>query len=143
MTDDPGPDYQRVYDDIWHKIRSGEYAIGAPIPSTTKLAAQYGVSPQPVRTAVRQLQLDGILRGHHGKAVYVKAMPAAAEAEQRDLRAIGEDVAELARRVAGNDELREIVNRIESNLIELYGKTGFTYPADAGDGERERTAHHG
>ena len=145
MTETAGPDYQRVYDDIRSKVSSGEYPVAAAIPSTPKLQEQYGgMSKTPVRQAVDLLKREGVLDGRPGKGVYVKAMPDAAAAGMRDLKAICEQVAELAKRVAGDDELRETVHRIESNLIELYGKTGFTYPADdAMNGRRERTARHG
>jgi DNA-binding GntR family transcriptional regulator len=142
LTDEPVTDYQRVTDGILGKIRSGEWPVGEAIPSTPKLAALYGVSPQPVRKAVGQLQRDGILRGHGGKGVYVKAMPAAAEADMRDLKALGEDIAELKRRLAGYEDLRELVQRIEAGLAELYGMTGHTY-APAGDGQPETAARRG
>ena len=144
MTENAGPDYLRVYDGIRGKVSSGGYPVGTPIPSTPELEKQYGVSKTPVRQAVDLLKREGVLDGHPGKRVYVKALPAAAAADMRDLKALGEDVAELKRRAAGYEDLREIVNRLEYNLIELYGKVGHNYPTDeASNGRQERTARHG
>ena len=143
MTEASGPDYQRIADDIRAKVRSGEYPVGAAIPSTPRLEKQYGVSKTPVRQAVDQLRREGILAGQSGKAVYVRAMPEAAAAEQRDLKALAGQLAELKRRVRDNGELWDFVSRIEANLIELYGKTGFDYPDHEASGQQERTARHG
>lgn len=102
-----GPSYQLVADDIRTRIRSGEYPIGEPIPSTARLMAMHEVSSTVVRHAVEQLRSDGVLIGHSGKGVYVQAMP-------DDAR----DPADVA----------QSVGRIEANLIDLYGKLGFDYP---------------
>lgn len=144
MTDAFGPLYQRVADDIRARIISGEYAVGTPIPSTPKLGEQHGVSKTVVRKAVDQLCAAGILAGQPGKAVYVRALPEEAAAGQRDLAALAGEVAELKRRVHGDSELREIVSRIEGNLIELYGKTGYDYPGrETARPERDRRTRHG
>lgn len=143
VTEHGGPSYQRVADDLRVRIISGEYEVGSPIPSTPKLEQHYGVSKTVIRQAVDQLRAAGILAGHPGKAVYVQAKPDAAAAGQRDLKALGEQVAGLKERVRGNDELWEKVSEIESKLIELYGKTGYEYSAGENRQEQERRARHG
>ena len=117
MTETSGPDYQRIADDIRGRIRSGEYPLGAAIPSTPKLEKQYGVSKTPVRQAVDQLQREGILAGLSGKGVYVRAVPGEAAGAQ--------DLQTLSKQVAG---LIEAQGRLEGNLVELYDKTGHDYP---------------
>jgi GntR family transcriptional regulator len=139
-----GPDYQRLIDQIRSRITAGEYELGKPIPSTAALAGLTGLSVPVVRRAVSQLEADGILEGHPGKGVYVRAMPAEADSERQDLKTLSKQVTELQRRVSELDEraeagpgadvsreldgLREIVGRIEVNLIDLYGKMGHDYP---------------
>ena len=114
-----GPSYQLVADDIRTRIRSGEYEIGQPIPSTAKLMEMHQVSSTVVRHAVEQLRAGGILVGHSGKGVYVQAMPD--EAPDRDGgHAAAQEMASLT----------ESVGRVEANLIELYGKLGYDYPHD-------------
>ena len=87
MTGSIGPSYQLVADDLRSKISSGELQVGDLIPSTVKLMEQYGVSSTVVRHAVAQLRTDGILEGHPGKGVYVKALPADADSARGDSRA--------------------------------------------------------
>ena len=103
------------------------------------------MSKTPVRQAVDLLRREGVLAGQSGKAVYVKAMPEAAAAEQRDLKALGERVAGLARRLEDYEELRDTVGRLETNLMELYGKTAYDYPGhgDADEQQQHGGARHG
>ena len=143
MTGRIGPEYQRLIDRIRASITAGEYPLGEAIPSTATLAERTGVSTQVVRRAVGQLEADGILEGHPGKGVYVKAMPADADNERQDLKDLGRQVGELQQQVReladrtpeqdGDirrelESLQEIVGRIEVNLIDLYGKMGHDYP---------------
>lgn len=144
VTETSGPDYQRIADDLLNKIRSGEYPVGAPIPSTPRLEQEYGVSKTPVRQAVDLLRREGVLAGQSGKAVYVRALPDEAAAGARDLKALAGEVAELKRRVHDNGELWEIVSRIEANLRELYAKTAYEYPGEEPSGPPpERVIRHG
>ncbi len=145
-----GPEYQRLMDQIRSKITSGEYPVGGMIPSTTELRDMTGMSVPVVRRAVGQLEADGILEGHPGKGVYVRALPADADSARGDSKALSERITVLSGEVGqlrelvdtlGVDEVRAIVSRIEVNLIDLYGKLGFDYPRDgAGDSKRERTS---
>jgi DNA-binding GntR family transcriptional regulator len=112
-----------------------------------------------IRRAVGQLEADGLLEGHPGKAVYVKATPADLGRERQDMEALGEqfralqsDVQELARQaetaspsdlVQGLTELRETVGRIEANLIDLYQKTGHAYPQGGSNDTTKPAARHG
>lgn len=145
-AEDTGLLHEQVANGIRRKIISGEYAVGDPIPSTTELRKQYGASQTAVRQAVSQLKATGVLIGRPGKGVYVKASPDEAAAWQADLKALSEQVTELARRVEGYDDLREIVGSIQANLVDLYGKTGHTYPEDETPARRrrsDRTVRHG
>lgn len=155
MTGRIGPLYQQVADDIRSKIASGEYQVGDPIPSTLKLQKQYGASDSVIRHAVSELQKDGILEGHPGKAVFVKAMPEDVASERQDIKTLSEQVAGLQREVhelteranaaqpadfaRDLDELRETVGRIEVNLIDLYGKLGHEYDGAKATARRGRS----
>lgn len=128
MADGNGLLHQKVYDGLRSRIASGEWPPGTAIPSTPELMRQYGASKTPVRKAVEKLRDEGILAGHPGKAVYVKALPDEAAAELRDLAALAREL----------DELRQYVHdmegRIEGDLMDLFGKFGQ---------ERERRTGHG
>ena len=101
-----------------------------------------------VRRAVGQLEADGILEGHPGKGVYVKAMPADVDSERRDNKALNEritalsdEVRQLRQIIDSLDvgEVRAIASRIEVNLMDLYGKLGFDYPRDEADNARRES----
>ncbi|GGM01743.1 MULTISPECIES: winged helix-turn-helix domain-containing protein [Micromonospora] len=64
-------DRQRIAQDIRDKVAAGEYAPGDKLPSLRELTVQYGVSAEPVRSALLILQAEGLVQGHQGKGVYV------------------------------------------------------------------------
>lgn len=132
MTGKIGPSYQLIADSIRAKISAGELSVGDPIPSTASLMRQYGVSSTVVRRAVAQLQGQGVLVGHSGKAVYVQAAPEDAAAGRASIDELRGTVRELAERVDSmsqdGDDLRDTVGRVEAQLIDLYGKLGYDYP---------------
>lgn len=148
-----GPEYQRLMGEIRAKITSGEYPVGGPIPSTKELAQLTGMSIPVVRRAVAQLETDGILEGHPGKAVYVRASPEAVADEQQSVKMLSEQVSELRREIGdqierfgeersgdlsrGLTELRESVGRVEANLISLYQMTGHAYPQGGSNDTRK------
>jgi DNA-binding GntR family transcriptional regulator len=65
------PDYQRIANDIREKINSGELRPGDRLPSISQLQKQYGVSAQPVKSALLVLQTAGLVEGHQGRGVFV------------------------------------------------------------------------
>jgi DNA-binding transcriptional regulator YhcF (GntR family) len=157
MTGSIGPSYQLIADDIRAKISGGELSVGDPIPSTAALMRQYGVSSTVVRRAVAQLEGQGVLIGHGGKAVYVQATPDDAAVQQSNINELGEKVTqlrgavrELGERVDsvshGSDQLRDTVGWVEAQLIDLYGKLGYDYPRQPDEsrpGKRARSATAG
>ena len=159
MTGNIGPEYRRLMDLIRSKITSGEYPLGKPIPSTTELKELTGMSIPVVRRAVGQLEADGILEGHPGKGVYVKAMPEDADSERQDIKTLSTQVAELQQQVRALTDravtaqpadfardlrdLQETVGRIEVNLIDLYGKMGHDYPQGGARDGAKATARRG
>jgi DNA-binding FadR family transcriptional regulator len=141
VTEMDGPSWDMIATDIRGGIASGKYPLGQSIPSTPKLAAQYGVSKGPVRQAVDALRAEGLLAGRPGKAVYVAATPADVASERQDIGALSEQIRKL------RADFDDAIGRLEANLIELYGKTGNEYPwedlpadADGKDSHREQRA---
>lgn len=65
--------FQRIADDLHEKIESGELQPGDKIPSASELQAKYGCSITPVRRAIDQLKTLGLVEGHSGMGVFVKA----------------------------------------------------------------------
>lgn len=64
-------DYRRIADAITEKIKSGALSPGEKLPSTAKLAEEYGVSPATVYRAVSLLHDRDLVMGHPGKGVFV------------------------------------------------------------------------
>jgi DNA-binding GntR family transcriptional regulator len=132
VTSRIGPSYQRIADDIKARITAGEFPVGSAIPSTAKLMEHYSVSSTVVRHAVAELQAEGLLIGHSGKAVFVQARPGDAAAERVTTAQLSKDVSEM----------RRTLSRLEVSLIDLYGKTGYEYPRDdAGEPGQDSGRH--
>jgi DNA-binding LacI/PurR family transcriptional regulator/DNA-binding transcriptional regulator YhcF (GntR family) len=65
------PDYQRITRELRHQIISGQFAPGARLPSTEKLAATWHSSVYTVHTALATLAREGWLERIHGAGTYV------------------------------------------------------------------------
>jgi GntR family transcriptional regulator len=65
------PDYRRIANEITEQIKSGELAPGTKLPSTSKLAEQYGVSVTTAYRAVSLLHDRDVVVGQPGRGVYV------------------------------------------------------------------------
>jgi GntR family transcriptional regulator len=109
--------YQVVADDLCARIRSGEYAVGDPIPSTNGLMQQYSASSTVVRRAVEVLREAGILAGQQGKAVYVQAVPEDAAAQRDEAGRLRQEVAELRAEIAS---VREYAEELEARIMALH-----------------------
>ena len=68
-TDVPWNDYIR--DDLRERIAAGEWAPGARLPSVRDLAERYGCSDMPVRQALRDLRILGLVREVRGHGYFV------------------------------------------------------------------------
>ena len=67
--------YEKAYEVVAlrleRRIRAGEFAYHAPLPSEPALAEWYGVSRTTVRSAARLLAGRGIVEVRRGKGTYV------------------------------------------------------------------------
>lgn len=66
--------YQRVYQDLLSKIRSGELPAHTKLPTVAELSEQYGVSKITTKKATDMLVADGLLEKHPGKGIFVTAL---------------------------------------------------------------------
>ncbi|HZN71374.1 MAG TPA: winged helix-turn-helix domain-containing protein [Micromonosporaceae bacterium] len=62
---------RRIADEITDLITSGRWRPGRQLPSTSRLAEQYGVSEATAYRAVRELHRRGLVVGERGRGVYV------------------------------------------------------------------------
>jgi GntR family transcriptional repressor for pyruvate dehydrogenase complex len=69
----------RLSDEVFRalegRIRAGEFAPGARLPTEKELAGRFGVSRAVVREAVSRLKADGYVETRQGAGAYVGAQP--------------------------------------------------------------------
>lgn len=61
----------RLVDDLGGRIRAGELAAGAQLPTEAELRLAFGVSRTVVREALSQLQAAGLVATRHGVGTFV------------------------------------------------------------------------
>lgn len=67
-----GPDYQRIASDLRERIRRGQLAPGAQIPTEAELMEQYGKSRSTVRNALVVLRSAGLVEGGSTRGNFVR-----------------------------------------------------------------------
>lgn len=72
----------QVFSSLLEAISSGEFAVGAKLPSEHELASAFGVSRPSVKTALDRLNTLGIVEQKVGKGTFVKAPSISAFLEQ-------------------------------------------------------------
>ncbi|GAB3393521.1 GntR family transcriptional regulator [Humibacter soli] len=101
-----------VADALRERIRSGDLAIGAPLPSESDLSALFGASRGPVRQALAQLRNEGLIETSQGRVPTVLGRPLAHSIDdffsfsawvQATDRTPGQHTIELAWRVPPTD----------------------------------------
>jgi DNA-binding GntR family transcriptional regulator len=120
------PEYQRAADVIKSRVKLGD---SITIPQIQETA---GTTYSTARRTADHLANEGILRAHPGKGYEVIAAPQDAAGERAGVKELTRQLGQL------RDEARALsaqVERIESNLEDLYDKLGFAYATD-GSGER-------
>jgi GntR family transcriptional regulator len=134
---DPRPPYQQIAEDLRRSINAGDLAPGQRMASSRELAALYGVAPMTVHQAIRVLREEGLVDSWQGRGVFVR--PADGEERPLDLptqvEALQQRVDELSTQVthgvaAEIAEIRRLVGTLQAHLLELYGRTGHSYPHD-------------
>lgn len=76
-TGGSAPLYLRVAQRLLEQIQSGDYPVGALLPTEMELAALHGVSRQTVRQAIAQLRQKGLVSARKGVGTRVESIRAA------------------------------------------------------------------
>jgi GntR family transcriptional regulator len=71
----PIPFYYQIEEKLRQKIEAGVFRPGATLPTERELCEQFAVSRGPVRQALRNLEVAGLVNPVQGKGVIVKAEP--------------------------------------------------------------------
>ena len=66
-----GPLYRQIADALRQKIDSGEYEPGTQIPTEDELIAEYHMSRNTVRAAIKELATAGLVETRHGIGTFV------------------------------------------------------------------------
>jgi DNA-binding GntR family transcriptional regulator len=120
------PAYLQVADDLRADIVKGRLTPGSQLPSYGALMEHYGVSITVVRSAIRELRAQSLVRTHQGKGVFVSdPLPADTGSQPADT---DERVEKLEEDMAS---LRETVALLQAQLVNLYEMTGSSYPPEA------------
>lgn len=62
----------QLRDELRHRIDSGLWPEGAPVPSEAELCKEFGASRGPVRQALAALRAEGLIAGGRGKSPVVR-----------------------------------------------------------------------
>ncbi|HLI42494.1 MAG TPA: winged helix-turn-helix domain-containing protein [Streptosporangiaceae bacterium] len=124
------PAYLQVADDLRAGILKGRYKPGSQLPSYGALMEHYGVSITVVRSAIRELRTQSLVRTHQGKGVFVSdPLPVIRRAGPEGPTDTAVRVEKLESEIAS---LRETMALLQAQLINLYHSTGQPYPYEEG-----------
>jgi GntR family transcriptional regulator len=152
---DPRPPYQQVAADLRRRIQAGEeYAPGARLPSIRHLAKQYGISPQTVQNALRELRQEKLVVSQQGRAFFVRdpGRPIVTSSSMQDddvrkrLAVLEDELRDLQDRVAATEQkpdLKEDVAALRVQVMNLYSRIGQPYPHESpaeAEPRREQTS---
>lgn len=133
MSGQAGYEYERAAAAIKSMITAGKINVGdgIKVPEIQKLT---GTTNATARRTAAELTAEGILQSHHGKSFAVVAMPEEAAAKRADARELAQQVGqlrdqvrELSAQMDPSGEFGERLERVESNVEDLYDKLGFEY----------------
>ena len=140
------PEYQRAADMIRTRITPGDIGSVITIPGIQQAA---GTTYATARRTAEHLEAEGILRARQGKGYEVIATAQKAADERADARTLARQVGQLrdevralSERLDTSGEFGERLERVESNLEDLFDKLGFEYATD-GNGESGPAARRG
>jgi GntR family transcriptional regulator len=71
----PLPAYHQLANHMRDRIRTGELAAGARMPSENELMSSLGLARMTVRHAYQLLRDEGLIEAQQGKGVFVRATP--------------------------------------------------------------------
>lgn len=110
------PKYEQLKTQIRSAVYSGELAVGQPLPSLRRLAAELGVSVLTVSRAYDELADEGIIRNEQGKGSFV-ADRSGEVLQRRLLTKIRENLEEAC---AAAQRADISMQELEQMLAEIY-----------------------
>jgi GntR family transcriptional regulator len=121
-----------IVDSIKARIDSAEYRPGSRLPTEAQLCEEFGVSRATVRSAVKELDVTGLVHTRQGLGTYVRSIPYVRDGLEKmgsisdSIRASGKEPGmEYARRVVravSPDEATKMSVPPETQVLELRRK---------------------
>ncbi|MFF3916600.1 GntR family transcriptional regulator [Streptomyces sp. NPDC001852] len=71
------PVWRQVAEAIATRIASGEYPLGARVPSVVEMSAEFGIATSTAQKALAHLKAEGLIRAEVGLGSFVAKRPAA------------------------------------------------------------------
>lgn len=107
------PLYLQVMDDIKKQIITGKLALGARLPSTRELAAQYQINPNTAVRVYNELEQQGVTFTKRGIGTFVTEDPAWKDRLRREMvgTLVDELVSQLKEAGFTKEEMLEVVER--------------------------------
>ncbi|MES4907326.1 MULTISPECIES: GntR family transcriptional regulator [unclassified Streptomyces] len=68
------PRYVVIAGDLMNKIAAGKWPVGELLPTESELAAEYRVSRETLRRALKRLELGGLISRHPGTGTRVERL---------------------------------------------------------------------
>jgi DNA-binding GntR family transcriptional regulator len=131
--------FQQIADDLRSRIGRGEFAPGRPLPSIKALSGEYEVAGQTIQNALRVLKEENLVISEPTRGFYVRdpGQPEVAEdsAEPSQLTAVRSELHEIQERIAAVEEDNADLRAV---IMDLYGRTGHTYPHKQSKGSVRR-----
>jgi GntR family transcriptional repressor for pyruvate dehydrogenase complex len=92
---------QSLVEQLGDRIRSGQLAVGAQLPTEAAIVAEFGVSRTVVREAISRLQASGLVQTRHGIGSFVLGLgeEAAFRVDRAQLQTLREVIALLELRI--------------------------------------------
>lgn len=134
---DPRPPFRQAAEDLRKRISKGEFGPGERLPSIRELAADYGIAPQTMQNALRELRQDKLVVAQQGRAFFVRdpesdVIPGT---DSERLAAIESELRELRGRIASFEEDNADLRAV---IMDLYGRTGHPFPRKTAKGANRR-----
>jgi DNA-binding GntR family transcriptional regulator len=136
---DPRRPFRQIADDLRSRISRGEFGPGQMLPSIKALSAHYEVAGQTIQSSLRVLKEENLVISEPARGFYIRD-PSQPEHADNSL-----DAAELSTVKSELSELQERFTTIEEDnadlralIMDLYGRTGHSYPRKAPKGATRR-----
>jgi GntR family transcriptional regulator len=114
--------YRTVAMELRDRIKRGIYRPGQSVPTEADLVQEFGVSGITVRRAIRDLVLEGLLRGRRGAGVFVCERRRVVRSLGGDFRAsLGEEI----RRAGEEPGIRELACELVAVPDEMARRLGL------------------